>query len=293
MGTRLKSFHFGSSNEFTLINFWSLPLLSLINFRSCRGLCQLSWTLSCSAWFSAICLCCINSAFAISSAIFAFSSMALSLEHLLALLFLDFIFLLLPQMVDFDSIFMYAFVADCSVSASLTNSIFYVWMWAHFHVFLQTTILHQLTSHHVLRRNDILDVLAQLFKYIIKLLCLPVSHNSLISASSLPRCWTYLELIFLCCSVLTGSYSFNSFDPSLLTFCFSFDDLLHHQLSFLLWFPSYPHLYQLQFQRCFQPVMTWWLILFTFMKRHSAYWMCQVSKLILLDVTVSTPKGFK
>ena len=124
MGTRLKSFHFGSSNEFTLINFWSLPLLSLINFRSCLGLCQLSWTRSCSAWFSTICLCCMNSAFAISSAIFAFSSMALSLEHLLALLFLDFIFLLLPQMVDFDSIFMYAFLADCSVSASFNQ--FYI-----------------------------------------------------------------------------------------------------------------------------------------------------------------------
>ena len=35
------SFHFGSSKNFTLINFWAFSLHSLINFSYCLWLCQL------------------------------------------------------------------------------------------------------------------------------------------------------------------------------------------------------------------------------------------------------------
>ena len=76
---------------------------------------------------------------------------------------------------------------------------------------------------------------------------LPLSYNSLMSASSLLlfqiviRIWS--SFFLLCCSGLTASNS----NPSLLTFCFSFGDLLHHQVSFLLLqYTYYPHLYQLQ-----------------------------------------------
>ena len=76
---------------------------------------------------------------------------------------------------------------------------------------------------------------------------LPLPHNSLMSTSSLllfqivGLIWS--SFFLLCCSGLTASNS----DPSLLTFCFSFSDLLHHQVSFLpLRYTSYTHLYQLQ-----------------------------------------------
>ena len=73
-----------------------------------------------------------------------------------------------------------------------------------------------------------------------------LSYNSLMSKSSL-LLFQIVRLIWssffpLCCSGLTASNS----DPSLLTFCFSYGDMLHHQVSFLLLrYTYYPHLYQL------------------------------------------------
>ena len=74
-----------------------------------------------------------------------------------------------------------------------------------------------------------------------------LSHNSLMSTSSLlllqivGLIWS--SYFFLFCSGLTASNS----NPSMLTFWFSFVDLLHHQLSFiLLWYTYYPHLYKLK-----------------------------------------------
>ena len=76
---------------------------------------------------------------------------------------------------------------------------------------------------------------------------LPLPHNSLRNTPSL-LLFQIVRLIlsssfFSCCSGLIASNS----DPSLLTFCFSYPDLLHHQESFLLLpYAYYPHLYQLQ-----------------------------------------------
>ena len=155
------SFHIGSSNNFTLINFWSFPLHTLINFRSCLCLSQLEQRNLNSKLFSSI-LCHLSPlhkfcfCYQLSSQICLFlhgsflgaSTSANTIT-----------WLCLSATARAGSLWslLWVYLLNCLLSLCFFQPVVYFMFECE--LLLQTT-LHQLTSDHLLTKNNILDTQA-------------------------------------------------------------------------------------------------------------------------------------